>query len=176
MVEVKRVPKKPSRNYSKTTVSQQQNPSLTLKLYTRRLICLQDFPVWGIPLTTAKITGSITMPAVSLMSLLDFFCKYSSRQPNCTGFKCPSCRSPQSSQLLWGGKSKATDIKKNWQYTSMQAQKSLSATISKPSGADRGHVFVNQNHCDATKQNLRTTANASLPSLSNRYMEAQPGQ
>lgn len=52
------------------------------------------------------------MPAVSLMSLLDFFCKYSSWQLNCIDFKSPSCRIPQSSEFLWGGRSKAADIKK----------------------------------------------------------------
>lgn len=168
---VKKVPEKPSGIYFKTMISQQRNPSgLTLILYVRRLIHLQDFPVWGIPLTVAKIIGSIKMPAVSLMSLLDFFCKYSSWQLNCIDFKSPSCRSPKSSELWWGGID--ADIKKNLQYTSMKAQKSISATISKPSGADRGHVFVSQNHCHATKH----VANASLPTLSNRYMEAQPGQ
>lgn len=46
---------------------------------------------------------------------------------------------------------------------------------SKPPGVDRGHTFINQNHCHAKKQNLFTTANAAL-SLGNRCMEVQLGE
>lgn len=71
--------------------------------------------------------------------------------------------------------SKATDIKQ-FTYMFTQAQKSLSAMTSKPSGIDRGHTFINQNHCHAKKQNLFTRANAALPSLGNRHMEVQLGE
>lgn len=50
------------------------------------------------------------------------------------------------------------------------------ATLSNPSGADRGHTFINQNCCHATKQNLCTRVDGSLPSLSNRWIEVQLGQ
>lgn len=156
-------------------VSQQQEfLKIGFKMISQT-IHLQGFPVRGIPLTIAKIMDSIKMVKVSLMGLLNFFLQIQLLAIELLGLQKPVMQKPLQLWIFVGQDiSKATDIKQ-FTYTLIQAQKSLSTMTSKPSGADRGHTFISQNHCHTKKQNLFTRANTALPPLGNRCTQVQLG-